>query len=70
MKRYKAVIQLYVDGFTAEHQSEADLIINEYITVLGDVAPMNITWSEVDYNITEMEALRAWEDLRGRTLRY
>lgn len=50
MRSYKAVIQLYVDGFTAEHQSEADLIINEYIT--------------------EMEALRAWEDLRGRTLRY
>jgi hypothetical protein len=31
---------------------------------------MSLTWSEVDYNITEMEALRAWEDLRGRTLRY
>jgi len=55
MRSYKAVIKLYVDGFTAEHQSEADLIINEYITVLGDVAPMNLTWSEVDYDITETE---------------
>jgi len=55
MRRYKAVIQLYVDEFTAEHQSEANLIINEYITVLGDVAPMNLTWSEVDYDITETE---------------
>lgn len=55
MRNYKAVIYLYVDGFTAQHQSEADLIINEYLTTLGDVAPMNLTWSEVDYDITDTD---------------
>lgn len=55
MKNYKAVIHLYVDGFTAQHQNEADLIINEYLTTLGDVAPMNLTWSEVDYDITDTD---------------
>jgi len=54
MRTYKAVIKLYVAEFSAEHKSEAELIVNEYLSVLGDVAPMNLTWPEVDYEVEEV----------------
>ena len=53
METYKAVVVLYVAEFDAENKEDADRIVNEYLDVLGDVAPMNLTWPEVNYEIQE-----------------
>lgn len=51
METYKAVVVLYVAEFVAENKDDADRIVNEYLDALGDVAPMSLTWPEVNYEI-------------------
>lgn len=53
MNTYTAEIVLYIAEFSAESNEEADRTINEYLDTLGDIAPMNLTWPEVNYTITE-----------------
>lgn len=52
---YTAELVLCISEFSAENKEDAERILNEYIDTLGDIAPMNLTWPELDYTITEWE---------------
>ena len=53
MSTYTAEIVLYISDFSAESKDDAERVINEYLDTLGSVAPMNLTWPEVNYEVRE-----------------
>lgn len=55
MNTYTADLVLYISEFSAESKEDAERVLNEYIDTLADIAPMNLTWPELNYTITEWE---------------
>lgn len=52
MSQYIAKITLYIDPFQASTHSEADQVIDEYISLIAN-AGGEIFWNEVDYEVEE-----------------
>lgn len=55
MKAYTAEIILFVDYFESDSPMSAEVVVNEYIDTLADIAPASLTWSSCDWKLTEIE---------------